>query len=230
MPNGYSVYRFDVEDNGIGIDSDALTRIFEPFERVKNTTFSRVYGTGLGLTISKKYVDAMGGNITVKSELGKGSIFSVTLNLLTQRDEQTMVATAEDLIRALYGKKILIVDDNEINLEIETEILSDLGFDIDTATDGDKAVEIMKSESARDYALVIMDIQMPVMDGRTATKHIRSLPDADVAGVPIIALSANAFESDKKLSLECGMDAHLTKPLDVPLLLKTVATIFSSRS
>ncbi len=230
LPNGYSVYRFDVEDNGIGIDSDALTRIFEPFERVKNTTFSRVYGTGLGLTISKKYVDAMGGNITVKSELGKGSIFSVTLNLLTQRDEQTIVATAEDLIRALYGKKILIVDDNEINLEIETEILSDLGFDIDTATDGDKAVEIMKSESARDYALVIMDIQMPVMDGRTATKHIRSLPDADVAGVPIIALSANAFESDKKLSLECGMDAHLTKPLDVPLLLKTVATIFSSRS
>ncbi len=91
----------------------------------------------------------------------------------------------------------MIVDDNEINLEIETEILSDLGFDIDTATDGDKAVEIMKSESARDYALVIMDIQMPVMDGRTATKHIRSLPDADVAGVPIIALSANAFESDK---------------------------------
>lgn len=225
LHNGYIVYRFDVIDNGIGIDANAIDHIFEPFERVKNTTFSGVFGTGLGLTIAKRYVEAMGGRITVESELNKGSKFSVTLNLQTAVVEKNLTETTDDLLKKFNGKKILIVDDNEINMEIETEILLDLGFDVDTANDGDIAVNKMQSPNSRDYALIIMDIQMPRMDGRTATRMIRSLPDKTVAAIPIIALSANAFESDKKLSRESGMDEHLSKPVDVPLLLKTILTV-----
>lgn len=200
LHNGYSVFCFEVIDNGIGIDANSLEHIFEPFERIRNTTFSGVYGTGLGLTIAKRYVESMGGKIDVQSEVGKGSVFSVTLSLATVLDEMNLTETTDDLLKKFCGKKILVVDDNEINMEIETEILTDLGFSVDTAADGDIAVEKMKSSSAGDYALIIMDIQMPRMDGRTATRLIRNLNNKSVASIPIIALSANAFDSDKKLS------------------------------
>ena len=184
----------------------------------------------MGLTIAKRYVEAMGGRITVESELNKGSKFSVTLNLQTAVVEKNLTETTDDLLKKFNGKKILIVDDNEINMEIETEILLDLGFDVDTANDGDIAVSKMQSPNSRDYALIIMDIQMPRMDGRTATRMIRSLPDKTVAAIPIIALSANAFESDKKLSRESGMDEHLSKPVDVPLLLKTIFAVLRTKN
>ncbi|MCM1042682.1 MAG: ATP-binding protein [Corallococcus sp.] len=225
LHNGYSVYRIDVTDNGIGIDGKYTEHIFEPFERIKNTTHSGVHGTGLGLTISKRFVEAMGGKISVKSRLGKGSTFSVTLTLPAAKVEMDLTETTESLLNKIRGKKILVVDDNEINMEIETEILLDLGFDVDTANDGDIAVEKMQSAAAKDYAVIIMDIQMPRMDGRTATRMIRSLTDKSAASVPIIALSANAFESDKKLSKESGVDEHLSKPVDVSLLLKTMFNI-----
>ncbi len=230
LHNGYSVYRFEVIDNGIGIDGDALEHIFEPFERIKNTTFSGVYGTGLGLTIAKRYIEAMGGNITVESTLGKGSKFSVNINCRIAAREVNLTEAIEDLVGKFCGKKILVVDDNEINMEIETEILSDLGFNVDAAEDGDIAVSKMQSAQAGDYALIIMDIQMPRMDGRTATRQIRSLPDKQIAAIPIIALSANAFDSDKKLSRESGIDEHLAKPVDVPLLLKTIFTVLRAKS
>ena len=230
LHNGYSVYRFDVIDNGIGIDSNALKHIFEPFERIRNTTFSGVYGTGLGLTIAKRYIETMSGSISVESELNKGSKFSVTLNCKTVIDEPNLTDTIEDLVDKFCGRKILVVDDNEINMEIETEILTDLGFEVDTAADGDIAVKKMQSPQASEYALIIMDIQMPRMDGRTATRQIRSLPDKKLAAIPIIALSANAFVSDKKLSRESGMDEHLAKPVDVPLLLKTICSVISAKS
>ena len=229
LPNGYSVYSFDVADNGIGISAEALPHIFEPFERVKNTTSSGVYGTGLGLTIAKRYIEAMDGRITVASEEGKGSKFTITLNLQVSDKNESLVATAEDLINGLCGRKILLVDDNEINLEIEQEILEDLGFSIVTAADGSEAVEKLRNARKEEYALVLMDIQMPVMDGRRATEEIRKLSDKETASIPIIALSANAFESDRKLSLESGMDEHLTKPIDIPVLLKTIAAVFRSR-
>ena len=143
--------------------------------------------------------------------------------------QESLSETADDLVSMLTGKKILVVDDNEINLEIETEILQDLGFETDTAMDGNFAVDKMAVAKPDEYALIIMDVQMPTMDGRTATKLIRELPDKSVAAVPIVALSANAFESDKKLSMEYGMDAHLTKPVDIPLLLQTVAAVMRSR-
>lgn len=229
LPNGYSVYEVSVEDNGIGIDEESLAHIFEPFERIRNTTASGEFGTGLGLTIAKKYVDAMDGKIVAKSTLGEGSKFTVTLNLCARSEQESLTETTDDLVSMLRGKKILVVDDNEINLEIETEILQDLGFETDTAMDGNFAVDKMAAAKPDEYALVIMDVQMPTMDGRTATKLIRELPDKQVAAVPIVALSANAFESDKKLSMEYGMDAHLTKPVDIPLLLQTVATVMRSR-
>lgn len=230
LHNGYSVYRIDVIDYGIGIDAKSIEHIFEPFERIRNTTFSGVFGTGLGLTITKRYIEAMGGNVSVESEPSKGSVFSVSLNLQTTVGDTNITETMDELVKKFCGKKILVVDDNEINMEIETEILLDMGFDIDTANDGDVAVSKMQSDKACDYALIIMDIQMPRMDGRTATKIIRSLPDKSIAAIPIIALSANAFESDKKLSRESGIDEHLSKPIDVPLLLKTMFNVLRAKN
>lgn len=229
LPNGYSVFEISVEDTGIGIDEESLVHIFEPFERIRNTTASGEFGTGLGLTIAKKYVDAMDGRIVARSKPGEGSKFTIELNLCVRANKESLSETTDDLVSMLKGKKILVVDDNEINLEIETEILQDLGFETDTAMDGNFAVDKMAQAKPDEYALVIMDVQMPTMDGRTATKLIRELPDKEIAAVPIVALSANAFESDKKLSMEYGMDAHLTKPVDIPLLLQTVASVMRSR-
>ena len=229
LPNGYSVYELSVTDNGVGINKDSLEHIFEPFERIRNTTFSGVFGTGLGLTITKRYIDAMGGRIAVESDEGKGSRFTVTLNLPAVETGERLAFTAEELVREFDGRKILLVDDNEINLEIEQEILEDIGFVIDTAQNGRQAVDRITECRSDEYALILMDIQMPVMDGRQATKEIRGLPDKAKASVPVIALSANAFESDRKLSLEYGLDEHLTKPLDIPNLLKTVSLVLRSR-
>ncbi len=229
LPNGYSVYEISVEDTGVGMDEESLIHAFEPFERIRNTTASGEFGTGLGLTIAKKYVDAMDGKISAQSKVGEGSKFTIELNLCVRPNKESLSETTDDLVSMLKGKKILVVDDNEINLEIETEILQDLGFETDTAMDGNFAVDKMAAAKPDEYALVIMDVQMPTMDGRTATKLIRELPNKEIAAVPIVALSANAFESDKKLSMEYGMDAHLTKPVDIPLLLQTVAEVMRSR-
>ena len=219
----YATYQFKVVDTGIGISKDFLAHIFEPFEREKNTTSSGIHGIGLGLTIAKNIAEIMGGTIEASSAVGKGSTFTVTLRLRIQYHPRLFSAESEGFIANLLDKKILLVEDNEINLEIETEILQELGFLIDTATDGNIAVEKIKNSKPGDYALILMDIQMPVMDGRQATKLIRSLDHPILSQIPIIALSANAFESDKRLSIEAGMNAHLTKPIDIPILLETIA-------
>lgn len=223
LPNGYITCQFIVKDNGIGINKEFLEHIFEPFEREKNTTLSGVHGTGLGLTITKSYTEMLGGKVEVKSNIGKGSTFTVTLNLRINKHEHiTSPANKKDTFSHLASKKILLVEDNEINLEIETEILEGLGFTIETAKNGHIAVEKMKNSEPGEFGLVLMDIQMPVMDGLQATKHIRKLDNPELANIPVIALSANAFESDKRMSIESGMNAHLTKPIDVPLLLETI--------
>lgn len=229
LPNDCSVYCFTVKDTGIGIHKEFLEHIFDPFEREQNTTFSGIHGTGLGLTIAKNIVDMMGGTIIADSTVGVGSIFTVTLRLRTQPNPLQTVIDTDLILDQIMHQKILVVDDNEINLEIETEILQGLGFTIETATNGVNAVNMIKDSEPGEYALVIMDIQMPVMDGRHATKAIRELDHPVLSRVPIIALSANAFEHDKRMSLKCGMDAHLTKPIDVPLLLETMARIIQLR-
>lgn len=164
----------------------------------------------------------MGGRIEVKSTAGKGSRFVVTLCLRIQVQPVPISNGNEDILSRLMNKKILLVEDNEINLEIETEILQGLGFEIETAVNGSIAVEKIKQSKPGEFALVLMDIQMPVMDGLKATRLIRKINNPGLAGIPIIALSANAFESDKKMSMESGMNAHLTKPIDVPLMLETL--------
>lgn len=225
LSNQYAVYQFTVKDTGIGIGRDFLEHIFEPFEREKNTTFSGIHGTGLSLTIAKKIITMMGGEISVDSAVGKGSTFTVTLRLKLQDHPNTCCDFPENAAFSPRIQKILLVEDNMINLEIETEILQDLGFLIETATDGSIAVEKIANSTPGDFDLVLMDIQMPVMDGRQAATEIRRLKNQELAQIPIIALSANAFESDKRMSIESGMDAHLTKPIDIPLLLETIGSV-----
>ncbi len=222
----FATYKFEITDDGIGISPEVLPRIFEPFEREKNTTFSGVYGTGLGLTIAKHITESMGGHIEVASEVGTGSTFTVTLGFRLPKND---ACAADGNDADLADKKILLVDDNEINLEIETEILEELGFEVDTAANGRIAVDKVRASAPREYALVLIDIQMPVMDGREATRAIRKLDDPAHSRLPIVALSANAFDVDRRASIECGMDEHLAKPLDVPLLLQTVSKILAEK-
>lgn len=225
---GYTAYQFLVEDSGIGIDKAFLEHIFEPFEREKNTTLSKVHGTGLGLTITKKLVDILGGNIYVDSVVGEGTRFTVSLPLrikLNQSGEEEAGAAGEERPQYADPKRILLVDDNEINLEIEDEMLEDAGFLVDTAMDGSLALEKIKSSRPGEYDLILMDIQMPVMDGYSAARAIRRIGDPVLANIPIIAVSANAFEEDRKKSLESGMNAHLPKPLDIELLFDVISRI-----
>ncbi|MDE6293687.1 MAG: response regulator, partial [Clostridiales bacterium] len=225
--NKISSFTFEVEDNGIGISKPTLECIFDPFIRESNSTESGVFGAGLGLTIVKQMVDAMRGTIRAESTLGEGSTFTVTLGLKPDLSEYT--EEAQDDPEDLSGKKILIVEDNEINLEIETEILSDYGFIIDSAENGKIAVDKIIAAGQDGYDLILMDIQMPIMDGRTATREIRGLKDHPLSKIPIIALSANAFESDRRESIEAGMDSHINKPLDVEVLLAAIRAALKTR-
>lgn len=228
LPKFISTFTFEVKDTGIGLSEDALTRVFDPFFRENNTTASGVLGTGLGLTITKRLVHAMNGTISVDSKFGEGSTFTVTIGLRPYMPELDTVLYDENT--DLSGIKILIVEDNEINLEIETEILEDIGFTIDSAENGQIAVDKINAAKKGDYDLVLMDIQMPVMDGRTAAREIRKLKDHPLSNIPIIALSANAFESDRLASLDAGMDAHINKPLDVDVLVQAIHAAFKSRA
>ena len=225
LASSYATFQFIIKDNGIGISKDFQESLFEPFEREKNTTISGISGSGLGLAIAKNLVDLMGGSIHVDSTVGCGSTFTVTLRLPIQDQPLSADSATEDILPQLLNQKILLVEDNEINLEIETELLSGLGLIIDTAENGKDAIEKVAGSTPNEYSLILMDIQMPIMDGWQAAKAIRELDNPALARIPIIALSANAFESDKRASIESGMNAHLPKPLDIPYLLETVAKI-----
>ncbi len=230
LPNQYILYQLMVKDTGIGINQNSLERIFEPFVREKNTTLSGIHGIGLGLTITKNLVDIMGGTIDVKSQVGKGSIFTISLHFRRALESSAGINHVDVPSVRESNQSILLVEDNEINLEIETELLEEMGFSIDTAVNGSIAVEKVKNAVPGQYDLILMDIQMPVMDGWQAAQAIRKLPNTALAHIPIIALSANVFESDMRRSVECGMDAHLPKPLDILLLLNTIETITKRHS
>lgn len=214
----YAVYRITVEDTGIGISSEFLDKLFEPFSREKNTTLGGVHGIGLGLTIAKNIVDMMGGVLSVQSAIDKGSTFTAAFRFRVQEWHASARKQAEE--GAAF--RILLVEDNEINREIEMELLGELGFEIDPAENGMIALEKMRDSDSGYYDVVLMDLQMPVMDGWQASVAIRALPDKAKARVPIIALSANALERDLRKSRECGLDAHLRKPMDLALLLRTM--------
>lgn len=224
----YALYQIIVQDTGIGIDEAFLDHIFEPFAREQNTTLSGIHGIGLGLTIVKNIVDMLGGTINVQSTVGQGTIFTVALRfqLRPASPKETPDSFAAGV--QLSGKRLLLAEDNPINREIETELLQDLGLLIESADNGQSAVDLIRQAPPGWYDLVLMDIQMPVMDGWRAAEVIRALPDPARAQIPIIALSANAFESDIRKSMNCGIDAHLTKPMDVPLLVKTIGRVLQT--
>lgn len=223
--NQFAIFQFTIEDTGIGISESFMSHIFEPFEREKNTTLSGVRGTGLGLPIVKNIVEMMGGTIEVSSISGKGSRFIITLNLrLQDKGGEQELSPAKKESHPEKGK-ILVVEDNKINLEIMSVLLTDAGYLVDTAENGSIAVEMLEHSRPNEYFLVLMDIQMPVMDGHTATKKIRKLKDSTLASIPIVALSANSFEEDRKKSMECGMNAHLAKPVNMQELLELIDRI-----
>lgn len=221
----HSVFKFIVEDTGVGIDENAIGRIFEPFERETDATHSGEYGSGLGLTIAKHVSDIVGGTIGVESRKGKGSKFTVSVSFKLVPCESVEETVSPE--QNLWGKKVLLVEDNPLNREIEMDILQEYGIIVDTAENGKIAVDKVAASKPGDYTLVLMDIQMPVMDGRQATQEIRKLSDPALARIPIIALSANAFESDKRMSIETGINAHLAKPIDVSLIIRTAIRILN---
>ena len=198
--------------------------IFEPFQRGKNTTLSGISGTGLGLTIVKSLVEKLGGSIQVESTVGVGSRFTVSLNLNIQDVPSSSYSPGyrEPSFDKEKKRRLLVVEDTEINLEIEVELLQDAGFLVDTAVNGSIAVEKIKNSRPGEYDLVIMDIQMPVMNGYDATRKIRQLEDQELANIPIIALSANTFEEDRRKSRESGMNAHVPKPIDITRLVEVI--------
>ena len=230
MPGERGVYQLVIRDTGIGISKSFLERIFEPFSRELNTTLSGIHGIGLGLTIAKSIVDRMGGALEVRSEPGQGSTFTATLHLRRQARQAAAGPGGEGLPSLGEGRRILLVEDNEINREIETELLQDVGFTIDEAVNGAIAVEKVRASAPGEYDLILMDIQMPVMDGWQAAQAIRGLANPALASIPIVALSANVFQSDINKSLDSGMEAHLTKPIDIPALLKTIERILKRRA
>ncbi|MDE7168334.1 MAG: response regulator [Clostridia bacterium] len=228
---GYASYEFKVKDTGIGMSPEFLQHVFEPFEREQTATVSGIQGTGLGLAITKNLVDLMGGTITVESEIGKGSEFTVKFCFRVAdsapKSLQTEQDGADDKNKSARfdGKKLLLVEDNELNQEIAREILEDVGFTVDTADDGSVAVERIKEMPAGTYDLILMDVQMPIMNGYEATKAIRALDDTAKAATPIVAMTANAFEEDKKAAMDAGMDGFAAKPIDLAKLMKTLSDI-----
>ena len=228
----YAAYELHVKDNGIGMSPEFLARIFEPFEREHTSTISQTQGTGLGMSITKNLVDLMGGTIHVTSEPGQGTEFVVqfTFRLQVQEQQPEQDAAAKAVPADDFsGKRLLLVDDNELNMEIAEELLCEAGFLVETALDGQIAVEMVKNSAPGYYDAILMDIQMPVMDGYEASRKIRGLEDRELASIPIIALTANAFDEDKKEALSNGMNAHIAKPLDIPVLYETLESIFKNR-
>lgn len=230
---GYAVYSFCIKDNGIGMSKEFQEHVFDSFARERTVTESGITGTGLGMAITKNIVDLMGGTIHLTSKQGEGSEFIVTLECeladKTVQDKQSSCPKAEKKHLDYSGKKVLLVEDNELNREIATEILKSLGLKVDYAADGMEAVEIMSSEAGNQYDMIFMDIQMPKMDGYTATREIRTLKDTKKANVPIIAMTANAFDEDRKKAIKAGMNGHIAKPIDVNVILQNLDRIFGQK-
>ena len=222
----YILIQTTVSDTGIGMSKEFIPRIFEEFTREHTYTENKIEGTGLGLPIVKKLVDLMGGTIEVQSELGKGSTFIVTIphKCADTYTQDSKVAKKPDVAR-FTGKRILLVEDNELNAEITTEILTEYGFVIEHAEDGIVCIDMLNKARDNYYDLILMDVQMPRLDGYGATQKIRSLDDRIKANIPIIAVTANAFEEDKNNALKAGMNGHLAKPIEIPKLVEVLAEI-----
>ena len=226
--SGYMIVKIRVSDTGIGMSQDYQTKIFEAFTREQNTTKSKIAGTGLGMSIVKKYVDLLGGTINVESELGKGSTFTVTLKHRIADESYYVKKHIEEPgtgSEILEGRNILLAEDNDLNAEIAEAILERAGLKTERVEDGIQCVNRIMEMPVGTYDMILMDIQMPKMDGYKATQAIRNLPDRDKACIPIIAMTANAFVEDKRDAIAAGMNGHIAKPIQVDKLLSMLAEV-----
>ncbi len=216
-------YKITVTDTGIGMSEDFLDKIYDEFSRERNSTSSKIEGTGLGMSIVKKLLDAMGGTIDISSTPGKGTTVTISITFRLADEESVPIKeTTQADTAILNGKHVLLVEDNEMNREIAKSILEEYGMIVFEAEDGDIAVKKVAEAENGYYDYVLMDIQMPRMNGFEATRAIRELPDREKSGIPIIAMTANAFAEDKQRVLASGMDAHLPKPIDITDLVITL--------
>ena len=225
---GFLVFRNTITDTGIGISEDYLPHIFEEFSRELNTTEGRIEGTGLGMPIVKRLVDLLGGTIEVQSKKGVGTTIVVTLpHRIAHKSSLTNHGGVEVDPKIFKNKRILLAEDNDLNAEIATEILQEVGFIIERAEDGQICVDKLMNSPMGYYDLVLMDIQMPNMNGYEAARNIRICPDSSKSNIPILAMTANAFEEDKREAMKAGMNGHLAKPIDVKALMHELASILS---
>ena len=223
---GYMKVRAIIKDTGIGMSKDFMPMLYDSFARERNTTIGKISGTGLGMSIVKRYVDLMGGTISCQSETGKGTTFTILLEhkiadkaYYEKEDNQTSFSRVKDILK---GKHILMAEDNNLNAEIASTILEDAGLIIDRVEDGIQCVEQLEKMPVHTYDLILMDIQMPHMDGYKATEIIRSMEDKGKASIPIVAMTANAFEEDKEMAMKAGMNGHVSKPIDAQTILKAI--------
>lgn len=213
--NGRADYVLRVRDNGIGMSEEFAAKVFDSFERERTSTVSNLQGTGLGMAITKNIVEMMGGTIEVETEQDKGTEFTVRVNLeVTSQDAINAPVVQSFECECAEDMRLLLVEDVEVNREIAVMMLASMGFMVETATNGREAVDMIVAEEAGYYDAVLMDIQMPVMNGYEATEMIRSLSDPDLASVPIIAVTANAFAEDIQKAFDTGMNGHISKPIN----------------
>ena len=223
--DGRAAYLFRIRDDGYGMAPDFADKAFEPFEREKTSTQSGQPGSGLGLAITKRIVEMMGGSISLKTAPGEGSEFIVKLVLMTEPSHEKQVSPQMDDRRPeddFKGRRLLLVEDIMVNREIALAMLSIYGFKVEVACDGIEAVEKIREMGPDHFDAVLMDIDMPRMNGYDATRAIRALPDAKAGELPILALTANAFAEDKQKAFESGMNAHISKPIDRKSLIETL--------
>ncbi len=213
-----------VADNGIGMSQEFQKHIFEPFERERTSTVSKVEGSGIGMGIVKKLVGLMGGTVEVESKIGVGSTFTVTIPSRIASEEEAQAKRAADPAdrESLRGTRILLTEDNDLNAEIATELLQEEGCTVDRAKDGVECVDMLEKAANGTYQLILMDVQMPVMNGYDATKKIRRMDDPQKANIPIVAMTANAFSEDKQVALDAGMNDHIAKPINMSVLVPTL--------
>ncbi|MGN0673514.1 MAG: hybrid sensor histidine kinase/response regulator [Anaerovoracaceae bacterium] len=228
-------YEIRVRDNGIGMSEEFAARIFEPFERERSSTVSRIQGTGLGMSITKSILDMMGGDVSVVTQEGEGSEFTVHLKLgLSCSDKESGSApnhapaeasVTDDVKVSFEGKRVLLAEDNELNREIAVTILEGFGFIVDSVIDGSEALERVADSAPDTYDLVLMDVQMPVMDGYEASSLIRGLENKQRAEIPIVVMTANAFEDDRRRAMAAGMDGFITKPISIDEIVTTISEV-----
>ncbi|MBR4211168.1 MAG: response regulator, partial [Oscillibacter sp.] len=228
--DGVASYELRVKDSGMGMSPEFAAKVFEAYERERTTAVDHIQGTGLGMAITKSIVDLMGGTIEVETEKGKGTEFIIHVSFPIVEEPEEAAAESQDAGSAApeidFSKvKLLLVEDNEINREIATILLEEAGFQLDTAENGKVAVEKIAAARPGDYQLVLMDIQMPVMNGYEATKAIRGLQNPGLANIPIVAMTANAFSEDIQAARDAGMNSHIAKPIDVATMLATLEEI-----